>query len=1692
MTLADIVAAATGSREADKDGAKRLPDIAERPPSPSKEPSGPTPSPNIALGALGGSFPRSWSLQHPATRASFSKPPRPGSFHPKLGPVPSADPATATDPFRADFRPADSEFRGAFQYHDEDTATPSSSRKAKRESWLGGFAPHERDKDKSRDGGHDEQPDAGAETEPEPETEHQEGGIWKRWIAEPLGLSDADDDPQSPRGTTTRGSTPRVSRQNTAEGPRTQKTVRAAKSLPQIRDREKSSRGTSNPSANASSAADPRAQSQSRRGSEAGASKWAILKPKIKHHVAQQQQQQQQAGSGVAANVTVTDELLVGGLGVLLLQMFFERDDQDRRRVPILLHHLKIRVSDSINPLNGRHAVFRIECEYANGAARWVIYRQLRDFISLHGHYRVASVYLTRDQVLLPEFPKTSLPYFKFLKKEGREKGTGELHRTDFAKLQRESLENYLIGVIKAVMFRADANRLFRFFEISALSIALAQRGGIQGKLLRSSQRKAGYLRVLSSNMSRKAAHTGLLAWKRNHEPKWWLVRESYLVAVEDPGELQIFDVFLLDSDFTIERPVRYYRQGLSFLHGALENDDDEMEKKHTHTREIEPQLSKSQTIKRTFKSIGHSAGRSATTGDKDKHTAQSNGDTNAAGPSGSGSGTRRRSGSLGAREALGARVRPGEGLPVPDMADMITSSESSSDEEDPTTAAAQGPDKDGKKKKGKGKNKANLGDVSQHTFYIQNSQNRLKLVAKNEREMVQWIVSMERMASQSHWTGKNRFDSFAPIRLNVAAQWLVDGRDYFWNLSRAILLAKERIYIHDWWLSPELYLRRPGKEQYRLDRLLKRKAEEGVKIFVILYKEVSNRTTPTDSNYTKQTLVNLHPNIMVQRSPSHFSTGTFYWAHHEKMCVIDEAIAFMGGLDACFGRWDTAQHVLIDDGEPNGPEGNEQIWVGKDYSNSRVMDFHTLNKPEQDMYDRTKVPRMPWHDVAMQIVGQPARDLCRHFVQRWNYLLRVKNHSRKMPFLLPPPDFKPSELTEQGLTGTCELQICRSAGAWSLGTQNRVEHSIQNAYLKAIQLSEHFVYIENQFFITSTTVNDVAIENKIGDALVNRIIRAHHDGVKWKACIVIPLLPGFTFPIDHGEASAVRLIMECQNRTISRGPNSIFARLRKEGIDPDEYISFFSLRGWGKLAGDVLTTEQVYIHGKIMVVDDRVVIIGSANINDRSQRGDRDSELASVIRDTDMIDSRMAGKPFKVGRFAHTLRVRLMREHLGVDVDAMYQEDLMANEPKMREDEVKTWDPDNEQKMREEGVSKVKQHGPAGNIEVLSKDTMGQVAYGAEEVGLHKLGRLGHKLGATSTTQGGNDATVDEERKMFSRSGKKEAGFADSVVPTLEEKTVMEHRPRKPDDKNEKPLEDALKVPGGQGVDPKEATTPDGEKFGAPADASTSAFTDNQPPHARSGDKDVSPEEQGAVHARTLLRKHLSVSVGAKPWTIPTPAPEIDPHGFKDPACDEFFKEVWVAAAVHNTEIYRKVFHCTPDDLVTTWKQYKEFAQHQERLSKVPKDSQMPAEPVGTVPGEGAGVAENPGHHGMHHLGEGLEAGNRNDNLDAHTETEESNDQPSSPRSSPSTRRNGKDNVPGGKPANMGPGQNHTFDTRSRRPTHPDEPLEQWEREEMEELLQDVRGHLVVFPTRFLEGEDVANNFLFNTDRLLPLPIYD
>jgi phospholipase D1/2 len=53
---------------------------------------------------------------------------------------------------------------------------------------------------------------------------------------------------------------------------------------------------------------------------------------------------------------------------------------------------------------------------------------------------------------------------------------------------------------------------------------------------------------------------------------------------------------------------------------------------------------------------------------------------------------------------------------------------------------------------------------------------------------------------------------------------------------------------------------------------------------------------------------------------------------------------------------------------------------------------------------------------------------------------------------------------------------------------------------------------------------------------------------------------------------------------------------------------------------------------------------MGSANLNDRSQRGDGDSEIALVVEDTDMIKTTMDGQPYMATRFAATLRRQLWR----------------------------------------------------------------------------------------------------------------------------------------------------------------------------------------------------------------------------------------------------------------------------------------------------------------------------------------------------------------------------------------------------------------------------------------------------------------
>ncbi|RCH83478.1 Phospholipase D1, partial [Rhizopus stolonifer] len=194
------------------------------------------------------------------------------------------------------------------------------------------------------------------------------------------------------------------------------------------------------------------------------------------------------------------------------------------------------------------------------------------------------------------------------------------------------------------------------------------------------------------------------------------------------------------------------------------------------------------------------------------------------------------------------------------------------------------------------------FGSIHQTHFIISNASRRIEVKAPTSRHTDEWIDNLNKVQKESPWIMNHRFGSFAPIRECSNARWFVDGQDYFEAVAQAILSAKSEIYIEDWWLSPQLYLRRPpkGNEEYRLDRLLKRKACQGVMIYIVIYKNVSV-ALPLDSQYTRDWMQHIHPNIIVQRHAN--LTSSPFWAHHEKIIVIDNRLAFVGGLDLCFGQ---------------------------------------------------------------------------------------------------------------------------------------------------------------------------------------------------------------------------------------------------------------------------------------------------------------------------------------------------------------------------------------------------------------------------------------------------------------------------------------------------------------------------------------------------------------------------------------------------------------------------------------------------------------------------------------------------------------------------------------------------------------------------------------------------------------------
>lgn len=207
---------------------------------------------------------------------------------------------------------------------------------------------------------------------------------------------------------------------------------------------------------------------------------------------------------------------------------------------------------------------------------------------------------------------------------------------------------------------------------------------------------------------------------------------------------------------------------------------------------------------------------------------------------------------------------------------------------------------------------------------------------------------------------------------------------------------------------------------------------------------------------------------------------------------------------------------------------------------------------------------------------------------------------------------------------------------------------------------------------------------NKIVQTLVERIKKAIYCNETFHTYIVLPVHPEGTLNTDSvmhmihmamqtiygGEKSIVKQIQKymCIKRLVDDGKTPEEAELEALSTtgpnnDPlytaedwSKYLTLLNLRTWEKFSrffkGSRVVTEQIYIHSKLLIVDDRVAIIGSCNINDRSMSGDRDSEIAAIVRGGEEKQVPLDGvNQHTVSETVHSFRVKLWRKHFALDI---------------------------------------------------------------------------------------------------------------------------------------------------------------------------------------------------------------------------------------------------------------------------------------------------------------------------------------------------------------------------------------------------------------------------------------------------------
>lgn len=520
----------------------------------------------------------------------------------------------------------------------------------------------------------------------------------------------------------------------------------------------------------------------------------------------------------------------------------------------------------------------------------------------------------------------------------------------------------------------------------------------------------------------------------------------------------------------------------------------------------------------------------------------------------------------------------------------------------------------------------------------------------------------------------------------NDASEDPEGNKGAFADIIEAMRQAKHFIFISDWSFHPGMKLTRTGIADRVLGQLLLGCAGNGVMVAIHTWRhnpaaadnlnDVGLQTLQ-DMEKKRWTAGEVIGKRLLWRASRRTGVG---YSHHQKFVVLDAPVdpndedgprvikAFFGGLDLTAGRFDWPDHILP------GPTDQRGYFRPDDWYNGEFA-------------NNAQAPREPWHDIHAQIIGPTAWDFIHEFVGRWSqspngsmplghdgedavspvwglYSLLKDTHSSEkiyqaneaipasieqthgMPIIWSGQVIRSIKKEHWGAPQTYQLGAEANPLAWTL--QPDYEASIEQTYIDAIGRAEDYIYIESQYFIGSGYEwGQNSVKNRVPEALVRRILNKAAQKHPFHVYVVLPM-----FPEGDPTSEGILGVRALQWRTIGWMVKTLHARL---GTQWGDYLSFYFLGQWSHVPQmydpqQVKTRSQrlaasgrymVYVHSKLMIVDDQCMILGSANLNERSLAGDRDTEICVYLQPD---PNRTAPAKVQGGRF----RYRLWREHLG------------------------------------------------------------------------------------------------------------------------------------------------------------------------------------------------------------------------------------------------------------------------------------------------------------------------------------------------------------------------------------------------------------------------------------------------------------